>query len=275
MNIRSIVVLAAALAPALPIFAQEQTVEDQLRQALRDVTIQLREAQTDLGVARAELESVREANEDLRQRLEKLARESAAEQKAMQENINNLNAQLEKESAEVTRLADLLVKWKAAYAKMKTVARAEQSLKENRSEELGALRSEVGRLKSDNRELFRIGMEILERYENFGLGKALTAREPFTGITRTHLQTLVQDYQDELLDHRIAMDPVEEATGDGTPPDEVIDETAASEATTPGPVGSNAPVEGESVGEESGPVESEPAEKPTPASSKPKRIFLN
>ncbi|MFP4351497.1 MAG: hypothetical protein ACLFRP_01390 [Puniceicoccaceae bacterium] len=278
MKIRPIIFSAAALALTLPLVAQEQTVEDQLRQALRDVTVQLRQAQTDLAVARAELESAGEENEDLRKRLDKLAKESAAEQKAMQENINNLNAQLDEESAEVTRLADLLEKWKAAYAKMKTVARAEQSLKEDRSEELGTLQSEVGRLKSDNRELFRIGMEILERYENFGLGKALSAREPFTGITKTRLQTLVQDYQDELLDHRIAMDPTEDASGEPTAAEETAggggeptaaEETAGDREEPTGPEG------GGGSGGADVPAGGEPEETPAPASSKPKRIFLD
>jgi hypothetical protein len=54
-----------------------------------------------------------------------------------------------------------------------------------------------------NFELFKLGNEILKRYEKFGLGDALAAREPFTGITRVKLQNLVQDYQDKLADQRV------------------------------------------------------------------------
>ena len=46
-------------------------------------------------------------------------------------------------------------------------------------------------------------MEILSRYEKFGLGTALTAREPFTGITRARLQSLVDEYDEKISAQRI------------------------------------------------------------------------
>ena len=51
--------------------------------------------------------------------------------------------------------------------------------------------------------MFKVANEILVRYERFGLGDALTAREPFTGITRVKLQSLFEDYQDKLTDQKI------------------------------------------------------------------------
>ena len=263
MRIRLIFILAGALSLAAPLSAQDQTIEDQLRQALREVTLQQRQMQTDLGVARAELEAAKEDNQSLTKRFEKLARESAAEQKVAQENINNLNAQLEKESTEVSRLADLLRKWKDAYVQMRKVARAEAARKEYLSVDVVGMSNEISELKSENRELFRIAMQILERYESFGLGKALTAREPFTGVTRTHLQNLVQDYQDDLLAHRIAMDPpaVTKQTEE-----EAIPAEAPSPAAEQGPAPDTLEPESE---EESN---ADPA--PNTPPSRPKKIFL-
>jgi hypothetical protein len=43
----------------------------------------------------------------------------------------------------------------------------------------------------------------LDRYEKFGLGDALTAREPFVGLTKVKFQNLVQDYQDKLSDQKV------------------------------------------------------------------------
>jgi hypothetical protein len=57
-----------------------------------------------------------------------------------------------------------------------------------------------------NDEMYQAGMELLDRYEKFGLGEALTAKEPFVGITRTKFETLVQDYEDKLLDAKITVD---------------------------------------------------------------------
>ena len=54
-----------------------------------------------------------------------------------------------------------------------------------------------------NAELFKLGNEILTRYEKFGLGDALAAREPFTGLARVKLENLVQDYQDKIADQKV------------------------------------------------------------------------
>ena len=54
-----------------------------------------------------------------------------------------------------------------------------------------------------NAEMYKIAKEILSRYEKFGLGTALTAREPFVGTTKVKLQTLVQDFADKLADQRL------------------------------------------------------------------------
>ncbi|MEY3896640.1 MAG: hypothetical protein RLZZ214_2160, partial [Verrucomicrobiota bacterium] len=51
---------------------------------------------------------------------------------------------------------------------------------------------------------FNTSNEILVRYENYALGKALGAREPFIGTTRVKIENLVQGYKDRILDNRIS-----------------------------------------------------------------------
>jgi hypothetical protein len=51
-----------------------------------------------------------------------------------------------------------------------------------------------------NLELYETGKEILERYRSFGLGKAISAREPFTGLAKVKLEEQVQGYQSQLAD---------------------------------------------------------------------------
>ena len=59
---------------------------------------------------------------------------------------------------------------------------------------------------------------MLTRYEHFSLGDALTAREPFTRLTRVKIETLVQDYQDKLTDNKIKPEDSKPATpGKGKP----------------------------------------------------------
>ena len=52
--------------------------------------------------------------------------------------------------------------------------------------------------KRKNSEMYKIGMDLLNRYEKYGLGQAITAKEPFVGITRAKFQTLVQDYAGQI-----------------------------------------------------------------------------
>jgi hypothetical protein len=56
-----------------------------------------------------------------------------------------------------------------------------------------------------NLELFKAGNDILDRYEKFSLGDALSAKEPFIGITRVKLDEFVQDYKDKLSVQKIAI----------------------------------------------------------------------
>ncbi len=54
-----------------------------------------------------------------------------------------------------------------------------------------------------NIQMHKIGMGILDRYEKFGLGDAILAREPFTAVQRVKFQNLIQDFSEELSDARI------------------------------------------------------------------------
>ena len=65
------------------------------------------------------------------------------------------------------------------------------------------LERRVADRETKNLALFMTANEILTRYEEFSLGNALRAKEPFIGLTRTKLENLVQDYQDKILDQRV------------------------------------------------------------------------
>jgi hypothetical protein len=57
--------------------------------------------------------------------------------------------------------------------------------------------------RTKNAQMYQIGLEVLSRYERFGLGDALTVREPFIGVTRVKFENLIQDYSDKLADAKI------------------------------------------------------------------------
>ena len=63
-----------------------------------------------------------------------------------------------------------------------------------------ALERRVADLRTRNLTLYNTGSEILTRYRKFSLGEAISAREPFTKLTRVRLQNELQEYGDKLLD---------------------------------------------------------------------------
>jgi hypothetical protein len=66
------------------------------------------------------------------------------------------------------------------------------------------LRNTVADRERKNIALFNVSNEILDRYQNYALGKSLAAKEPFIGNARVEIENHVQGYQDRILDQRLA-----------------------------------------------------------------------
>lgn len=198
--------LSLAVVPTVSL-AQEDPGVDRLREALRQTTVQLRQAQSDLAAARADNVRLEEENAQLNRRVETLLRQASEDQAVMQQSIRELRADLQDKEAEAKRLADTLIDWQRRFDVLSSnLASAQETIGERDRTQV-ELRREIAQLRSQNRELHRLGLEILERFENFSFGRALGAREPFIGVSRARLQTLVQDYRDEINDNRIRLDP--------------------------------------------------------------------
>ena len=142
-----------------------------IREQLRAVTLQLRSAQIDSANAQAA---------------------AAADQKS--KDLAAKIADLEKNNANLIKQA---ATDKAAVANDKEDQRAKLA-----AEAILLKRTVVDRERK-NLFVFNTAGEILDRYRDYSLGKAITAREPFIGTTRVKLENQVQGYQDRILDQRI------------------------------------------------------------------------
>lgn len=193
-------VLAALLLGGTALHAQDDAAVafERMRDALRTTTMQLRTTQNELATALVQNETLAAENERLQAALTQLQKQSAAYKAASETNIGNLNTQLTDRSAEAARLAALLKQWQDAYGKAAQIARGKEEERAELAANLGVMERDMALLRTQNMELYRLGSEILDRYEDFGLGRAIAAREPFTGLARVRLQTLVQDYRDNL-----------------------------------------------------------------------------
>lgn len=168
--------------------------EAKLREALRNTMIQLRTAETDRANLQAAQAEADQKNKDLTAKVEALIKQASADKKSMDE----LNAKISDQEAAFARLKEEFGRSQESLRQTTVVAQTKEGQRVKLAGDVILLQRHVTDLQTRNMALYKLGGEILGRYEKFGLGTALTAREPFTGLTRTKLENLVQDYQDKL-----------------------------------------------------------------------------
>jgi hypothetical protein len=193
-------------APPIPAAEPTETIETRLREKLRDTMLQLRDAETAAETERAALQAAQAQSADekkaLTEKLEAITKEANANGLAAKA-VDGLKTQVARQDKEIAQLKETIESCQQA---------AELTRKKDaeRAKLVDEAVTELERLVADrqmkNLALYKIGTEILQRYQQFGLGDAISAREPFVGITRVKLQNLVQDYQDKLLNERTTLE---------------------------------------------------------------------
>jgi len=177
--------------------------EAKLRESLRAATIQLRNAEAERATLQAANADLEAKNKALSDQLEALTKKAAADQTEADRVTRELKAKVDERDQEIGTLRVSLDKWKADHQKISDFARASEAQRAKLSEQVTALNQKVADQQRRNVSMYNLGTEILSRYEKFGLGTALTAREPFVGLTRVKFENLIQDYGDKLNDERI------------------------------------------------------------------------
>jgi hypothetical protein len=198
---------------------QANPAEERLRGMLRSTMLQLRDAQNQVATLQsAQTESDKE-KKALSDRLDELTKQAAADKDAATKTIADLNTKVTDQSTLITQLKDALDKWKDAYNKAVEVANTKEAQRAKFQSQAILLQRRVENDEAKNLALYKLGKEVLDRYEKFGLGTAITAREPFVGTTKVKLENLVQDYSDKFLDQTIkpGQNPVSGSSNDAQP----------------------------------------------------------
>lgn len=191
--------------------AEEADPSIKLREQLRSTMLQLRTSQVEAANAQA-LQAAAEAKSkeldakiaDLEKRSAAMAKQANAEKIAAEESIANLNNKLTDREKRTIQLNEALAKWKDGYNIAAAVARTKEEERAQLASEAIALKRTVADRETKNIALFNTSTEILERFENYALGKALGAREPFISTTRVKVENLVQGYKERIVENRIA-----------------------------------------------------------------------
>jgi chromosome segregation ATPase len=207
----AVFILLALMAPRASMADdQTTTTETRLRQALRDTMLQLRDAQNQVVTLQAAQTQSDKDKADLQTKVDALGGQvktltdqAATDKAASDKAIADLKSQVSDETGQIGRLTDGLKQWKEAYGQVSQLAAAKEAARAQLALQAALLQRTDDDREAKNLALYKIGNEILTRYEKFGLGDAIAAKEPFVGITRVKLENLVQDYKNKLLDQAI------------------------------------------------------------------------
>jgi len=190
-NYALLLTIAVGCLLAAPVNADDARV----KQMLQTLTGRLRAAETERNTLLSDKAQLEQEKKTLTGKVDALNKQ-VAEDKAK---LDTLDAK----QKELDDTKESLAKWKAAYEQIQTAARKSDAERSKLASESILLKRRVDDRERKNLELFKTANEILTRYEKFGLGEALSAKEPFTGITRVKLENQVQDYQDKIADERV------------------------------------------------------------------------
>ena len=186
------------------------TAESRMRDALKKIMLQLRDSEAARATAQAAQTEGETKNKELTAKVDDLnkkvaaqIKQSIADKDASDKLVAGLNTTLAARDKEVAQLREALGKWKEGYQKAAEVARAKENERAEMAGKVIVMERRVAEGERKNAAMYKAGVEILDRYEKFGLGTALLAREPFVGTMRVKFQNLIQDYGDKLDAQRI------------------------------------------------------------------------
>lgn len=203
----SLIALVGMLAASATHAAEEadpaMAVLKRMRDQLRNVMIQQQKTEADRAALQASNVELEEKLKSLDSKFKLLAKESNAQKDASDKIIADLKTKVMEQERDQARLQEALASWKAGHQKITEAAKKLDAERAELAARVILQDRKVADYQRKNDELYKTGSEILSRYESFGLGTAIAAREPFTGNMRVKLESLVQDYSDKLVDNKI------------------------------------------------------------------------
>jgi len=196
--------------------AEAPDPSEKLHAQLRAVMLQLRSAQTESANAQAAQAAADQKNTELAAKVTELEKRNAtlvqqatSDKTAADKAAASLTTKLADRDKHIVDMSAELEKWKAGYEQAAGVARAKEDERAKLAAEALELKRTIADRETKNIALFNLSNDILTRFENYALGKALAAREPFIGTTRVKVENLVQSYKDKILDNRISAKKVQ------------------------------------------------------------------
>jgi len=188
------VVALATAALSLPAHAESEV--DRLREALRTLTTQVRSLEDQRTSMQAQLTETTRASDALKAdvaRAKEIAKKAEADYRTA---VKEFNERLEERN-------QTLEKWKEAYAEAATVARTKDAERAKFETDANSCKASMKTCTLKNKELVKIGRELLYHYEGVTFGDVVIAREPIVGYRRVEIQNFLQEFGDKVLNQKI------------------------------------------------------------------------
>ena len=203
-NLISGLAILSLLATTIPsVYSAEEDPTAKFREALKNTMLKLRDTQGQLANAQAATIAAESKVEDLTSKNKELTKDLVSERNAASTQISDLNKKISVRDDSISELQASLANWKKSYEDVTKLAAQRENQRAIFEAKSIKLERQVEDQQFRNIQMHKIGMGILDRYEKFGLGDAILAREPFTAVQRVKFQNLIQDFSEELNDARI------------------------------------------------------------------------
>jgi uncharacterized protein YhaN len=176
------------------------SIEDRLRDQLRQTTQQLQSLQSEQAqatAARTAAEQQRDAAlaqvKELKAQLGQAAGQ-ATELAAQQEKVQDAAR------AQVAQAGAQLDKYKQAYDDLLKLARGKEAERQKTQASLTERDAQLAMCTDRNKKMYVVGKEILTAYEGVSTGDILAMRQPFAQSARVKFEEAAQAYGDKLYD---------------------------------------------------------------------------
>lgn len=160
---------------------------------------QVAQLKKDLDTSHADLASTKKERDALKVR----AAAAAAQAGSVAHLTASRDAAEKNVAAYKQRMEELIGKYRELAASLSTVEADRGKVRQQLEERNTAL----DKCAQDNAQLFQITNEVLDRYEHVGLFTKASASEPFTRLTRTRIENLVDGYREQARENRTEKRP--------------------------------------------------------------------
>jgi chromosome segregation ATPase len=187
--------------------AQDQSVEDKLREVLRRTVTDLRAAQDNQAALQAALDQAQKQRDLLQQQVTDLTARLAAQpaqtgpspqQTADLQQLHDALDALKKQNAE---LQDGLAHWQAAYRQAAALAQSKDADSKKLATTAAGTQKALGACEAKNTKLIGVANDILHLYQTPQFRAVIRGSwEPLLGFKKVELENIVQDNEDRILD---------------------------------------------------------------------------